>query len=153
MNDEFLQWLRTQLDNDERIAKDAARKAAADLATADRRADSFAPPYDGSHWGHDWDHVLMRDPRPDRARKVTIADCGHGAVGLVTHIAEHDPARVLAEVAARREVIDAYERMSADAKATEDDGAALWALALLSALRHLAVPYADRLGYRDEWRP
>lgn len=59
------------------------------------------------------------------------------------HFARHDPLRVLAEVDAKRRIID-------------------WALAWLERevapwnadlIRMLALPYADRAGYREEWRP
>lgn len=64
------------------------------------------------------------------------------------HIARHDPARVLAEVDAKRRILDECEsaiRKSAPRSNLNDLG---W-----TVLRPLALPYADRPGYRDEWRP
>lgn len=58
-----------------------------------------------------------------------------------THIARHDPARILAECAAKRQIVeycsdqlgDEYER--------------------IPVLELLAQPYADHPEYRPEWRP
>jgi hypothetical protein len=55
---------------------------------------------------------------------------------VATHIARHDPARVLAEVEAKRQILDhlAYE----------------WSSPIL---RYLALPYAGHPAYREEWKP
>jgi hypothetical protein len=56
------------------------------------------------------------------------------------HIARWDPARVLAEVNAKRRILDeAVRLMSYDGE--------------FQFLELLALPYADRPGYREEWRP
>jgi hypothetical protein len=57
-----------------------------------------------------------------------------------------NPDRVLVEVDAKRRMLSAIERL--DQSANIDAGAAASELARL-----LALPYADREGYRDEWRP
>ncbi|MFB6593947.1 DUF6221 family protein [Streptomyces diastaticus] len=78
------------------------------------------------------------------------------------HIARHDPARVLAEVEAKRRVVGecAYwnERMEAEAvnpPKFPQPGLDLGLLldAMNPILRHLAAPYADHPDYREEWRP
>ena len=56
--------------------------------------------------------------------------------------------RVLAEVDAKRRLLDWLER--------RDDWAAdnnIWTWDSTEALSLLALPYADRAGYREEWRP
>lgn len=72
-----------------------------------------------------------------------------------------DPARVLADVAAKRKILDQFWDTSATFKhflADEDAGMpkliALRAkqVALLDVLRALAEPYAGRPGWRPEWR-
>ncbi|MFD0408613.1 DUF6221 family protein [Kitasatospora sp. NPDC127116] len=55
------------------------------------------------------------------------------------HIARHDPARVLADVDAKRRVL-------ADVESFTEDGA-------LAVLQLLALPYADHPDYRPEWAP
>ncbi|HEY9415006.1 MAG TPA: DUF6221 family protein [Pseudonocardia sp.] len=55
------------------------------------------------------------------------------------------PARVLAEVDAKRRILDAYDQT--------EFGDLTRRSALEEAITAFAVPYADRPGYRDEWRP
>lgn len=76
----------------------------------DRRARAVA--------GEDWDDIEWQD-LPESA---------------FAHAKNHDPARVLADVEAKREIIDhlAYEYSS-------------------PILRWLALPYAGHPDYRDEW--
>ncbi|MFI2664862.1 DUF6221 family protein [Micromonospora carbonacea] len=50
-----------------------------------------------------------------------------------------DPDRELAELDAKRRVLDLYEELNEPH--------------LYEAIRLLALPHADRPGYREEWRP
>ncbi|MET7795665.1 DUF6221 family protein [Streptomyces decoyicus] len=62
------------------------------------------------------------------------------------HIARHDPPRVLAEIEAKRAIIDeALSIWNSDADGIFGFGE--------SILRHLALPYADHPGYKEAWRP
>jgi hypothetical protein len=63
------------------------------------------------------------------------------------HIARWDPARVLAEVDVRRRILELYG-VSTDRQLDPT----AWEL-MKHAVRALALPYADRPGYREEWRP
>jgi hypothetical protein len=56
------------------------------------------------------------------------------------HIARHDPARVLAEVAAKRAIVNM----------DEDDR---YSDAYVVAIRALAAAYADHPDYDEAWRP
>jgi hypothetical protein len=56
------------------------------------------------------------------------------------HIARWDPARVLAEVEAKRKILSMYEDYTAERRHL---GPVIWAL---------AQPYAGRPGWREEWR-
>jgi len=117
-------WLRAQLDEDERVAR-------------------FT---DGQSWIADGDEVRIRD------------DDGDLVVGCIRrwshaeHIARHDPARVLAEVDAKRRILDHHPlsewRVDPPACATCNDMEHP-----CHTLKLLALPYADRPGYREEWRP
>lgn len=61
------------------------------------------------------------------------------------HIARHDPARVLAECAAKRALIAAHNTQVAD-----DDPSA-WIVGSNVILRQLAGVYADHPGYDPAW--
>ena len=69
---------------------------------------------------------------------------------------EVDSARVLAEVDAKRRILDFLSRDVIDVSTL--GGPPEWIhgaspIEAHPALRLLALPYADRPGYRDEWRP
>lgn len=115
--DELIGWLREQLDDDERVAR---------AATSNPRW-SLDEHGDGIVWAEGLNVVADR-LYPDDAK----------------HIARWDPARVLAEVDAKRQRIDWIEGELAD---DSTDETVQW-LARLEAL-----PYAGRPGYREEWRP
>lgn len=119
-------WLREQLDADERVA----REASSDLRAWEVR-------------GLD---VYVVDGPPSLP---PVARYAFGEVG--NHIARWDPARVLAEVKAKRRIIDLYETQSTRQyeNAMEEDRA--WVLE--SAVRALTLPYADCPGYQPEWVP
>lgn len=80
----------------------------------------------------------------------------------VEHIARHDPARVLAECEAKRQIVEALiDAEDAVATYNNDDPnnpPAYWQEwgnrhALRLAAELLALPYADHPDYREEWRP
>ncbi|MFD8949449.1 DUF6221 family protein [Streptomyces xanthophaeus] len=95
--------------------------------------------------------------------------------GLAAHIARHDPARILAEVTAKRKVIGQLEAMPHYAWDGRDEygcpkvmPAEEWARGMAgvpqdcscgrdahvtSVLRLLALPYASHPNYRPEWAP
>jgi hypothetical protein len=74
------------------------------------------------------------------------------------HIARHDPARVLADVAAKRAIIEwhAVRRTARDARDPEEQATVdiCWCGydRPCATLRHLAAPYADHPGYDPTWR-
>ena len=81
---------------------------------------------------------------------------------VADHMARHDPARVLADCAAKRRLVLACRDMGADRAflGARPEGLADFPLspvnqhqlaALTIAL--LALPYADHPEYRPEWRP
>jgi hypothetical protein len=118
MND-LVRFLRAQLDDDERVARE----------TTDHLADV---------WG--WVELAYD--------------------GIDADVAFHDrfdPARVLAEVDAKRRILDLHDAMVAGVEAAAGTvlaGASKVRLgAYLNAVKCLALPYAGRPGYRDEWRP
>jgi hypothetical protein len=68
-------------------------------------------------------------------------------VAEAQHIARHDPARVLAEVAAKRRILDDCASYVDEEGDAVTDGLSWRVVALL------AVPYAGNAGYRPEWAP
>ncbi|WP_405695252.1 DUF6221 family protein [Streptomyces coelicoflavus] len=121
--DELVQWLRAQLDNDDRTAR-AASSGWYGYNPTEQIA--FVPPEDA------------------------------------LHIATHSPARVLREIDAKRQIIDQFaywnERAASEAvnpPKFPQPGLDLGLLldAMNPVLRLLALPYADRSGYREAWRP
>lgn len=130
---DIVTWLRAQLDVDERLARAAA-------ATTDG----------GSTWAYrptsaprDFESVV------DLGQRLVFAEVDRNESGFrpteLEHIARHDPARVLAEVAAKRQMLDEYERAF-------DEGGELHQT-LVRIMKLLALPYAGREGYREGWRP
>lgn len=77
-----------------------------------------------------------------------VVDYSESAV----HIAEHDPARVLREIDAKRELLSRYEAMAAHVLVMTGVESILSEYRRV-ILPRLALPYADRPGYREEWRP
>ena len=141
--DDLVQWLRDQLDEDERIAR----------ATTDRQ------PYD------EWDAV-GDDREGDTARsfwsvvKIARMERTPAARDLAVHIAAHDPARVLREIEAKRRVLDecAYWNEKLNQEAIDQPKHPYPCLgeildAVNPILRALALPYEDRPGFREEWQP
>lgn len=138
---ELIVFLRACLDEDERIA----------LAVANED--------DGPHWEAassegDW---YVRDN--DGTVAVASRVYPEGSIPIyeedARHIARHDPARVRAEVQAKRKIVDTYEFCIAHPNADEETG--YWVRmgetgVLEETLHLLALPYADQPGYRDEWR-
>ncbi len=106
-------WLRAQLADDERVARDAE--------------DATALSY--GEWPF-WPDI----------------DDDHTFKAAETWRDRFHPKRQLAEVDAKRRILDAWRT-----QIEEDDPAVYLAGDIIPKL--LALPYADRPGYRDEWRP
>lgn len=76
------------------------------------------------------------------------------------HIARHDPARVLREVEAKRQIVDLHRPVQR--RSTGSSGGAIEDCQVCDhfpaqypcpTLRLLALPYADHPDYREGWRP
>jgi hypothetical protein len=145
----LVEFLRARLDDEEATA----RAAAADHAL-DWRPGSF----------ESWVFGV-------RSRKPIATGPQNLGLGVATaaHIARWDPARVLAEVAARRVILNAHGRdhecisLTGRGKSSVVDGQPweLWELEpngdeydehWCFVLRALAVPFAAHPDFRDEWR-
>jgi hypothetical protein len=106
------------------------------------------------------DHYL-----PDTiADGVMYGDMHEGlAAGVAEHIAANDPAYVLADVAAKREIIEAHPSgrdhpegplycLECGPKWKTGKAPRDWIGYPCDTLRVLALPYADHPDYREEWR-
>lgn len=84
-------------------------------------------------------------------------ECANGNwTGIAEHIVRHDPARVLAEVDAKRALLDLhgpgefeYSDVDVCMVCDQQDPEPY----PCRTVRLLALPYADHPDYRDEWRP
>lgn len=148
--DDLVQWLGQQLDEDERIA----------------RAATLGPWVQSGIGDYGW---TVDFGRPGAG--VETADNDQGLADA-DFIATHDPARVLREIDAKRQVLAGYvlsvqaaddlaalgQRLRASGKDAlmtelEQESTVHRRDALCGVLRLLAAPYSDRPGYREEWRP
>jgi hypothetical protein len=148
MIDDLPQWLRDQVDEDERIARAVGVPH-----------QWHQGPGDDPEWT-DAETVCMWPPefhtpyeRDKHWRGLSVQ-----GTELAAHIALHDPARALREIEAKRAVVARYEFACREAGrlALAEEEREVWvqvAGALQSCVLCLAVIYADRPGYREEWRP
>ncbi|MDT0608853.1 DUF6221 family protein [Streptomyces lancefieldiae] len=142
--DDLAQWLRAQLDEDERIARAATEgpwsvddnSYAEAIYAADRRTTVVA----GGRWGGE----------------ASVFESTEDAL----HIAAHDPARVLREIDTKWKILVecVYWHGKLAGEAAAPSPAPFPALgealdAVTPILRARALPYVDRPGYREEWRP
>lgn len=133
--DDLISWLRDQIDDDER----AARSAGGDKWIASGLA--FVDDSSG--------HAVVSTERMDS--------------GVQAHIARHNPARVLAEVEAKRRILDKWQDPATverfpdgvhDGRDWDEREAQVSRARTIDRLvRLLALPYADRPGYQSEWAP
>jgi hypothetical protein len=138
MSGDLIAFLSARLDEDEATAK-AVLDAAKLFGSAPQRSTLLGHQvFDGSGIvvTHDRTVVLPSD--------------------VATHIARHDPARVLRKVAGKRAIIMRYERACTIPEpcvsftAGQDDG---YRQACDDAIRNLAAVYSDHADYRPEWAP
>jgi hypothetical protein len=129
------EWLTVQLNEDERIAR---------AATPGPWEQSGIGEYG---WG-------VSFSRPGDGIEADDSDQGRADA---EHIAEHDPARVLREIDAKRKTVALCVPPLVDVTGPGDTERSFvpgegppWGL---DVLKLLALPYADRPGYREEWRP
>ncbi|WP_238741501.1 DUF6221 family protein [Kitasatospora sp. A2-31] len=146
-------FLRARLDEDE----EAARAAAEPESWVQINRDLM--PSWSLQWWADPDVVAVVADETS-AHPVAITPDGmeeRDAEARAAHIARHDPARVLAEVDAKRRILSRYtsavEDSAEDAEGYYDENRAEDARQLRPVLRLLALPYAGHPGYRPEWAP
>jgi hypothetical protein len=143
--DELIAFVRQQLDEDERVAL-----AVTEMARFDEW-DAVGSAVDDEIGRSNWEVVgIARPPTAPAAKAIS------------QHIARWDPARVLAEVEAKRAMLDVI--LAYEAKIDGEWGCCHSADAIgagrcpeidpneIHAIRVLAQPYAGREGWREEWQ-
>jgi hypothetical protein len=134
--DDLIAFLRARLAEDA-----AAAKAAAWDEDMSARWTAASTPYGGDQGHPRW---YVNDAYDDGVIGK-VDPQGNDDEGVARHIARHDPARVLAEVDAKRRRLE----LLADAiRRGHDDSDIATELLPLEAL-----PYADHPDYKDTWRP
>jgi len=91
-------------------------------------------------WHPDGDGCCIRDESGEYMAERGLTE------DVTAHIARHDPARVLREVAAKRAIL-------AECEPRPGIGIVAIELAAQRILRHLAAVWNDHPDYRPEWKP
>lgn len=139
MTADLVAFLRNRLDDDERIARAATdgnwvvdRPILADGVTTDISAEDTTRGYSS----------------------VATDSEGFGACSLAdaTHIARHDPARVLADVQAKRAILAQYVADAAPAEHMRPLVTAVRQDRMEFVVHALAAVYVSHPDYRPEWR-
>lgn len=134
----------------QRIAEDEADARDASHRDAEWTAVDPSP----AGWGADErDAELLGGGKP-----LGRFDPEYGGMLVAEHVARWSPARVLAECAAKRRIVELHRGQKA---LWDDDENPLevvecpecGVLFPCPTLRLLALPYADHPDYREEWRP
>jgi hypothetical protein len=128
--DELVAFVRRCLDEDERVAQAAS--------------------------GFPWEATISLSGDQGDVQGVTSAFEDYCCSAEdATHIARWDPARVLAEVEAKRRILDDYDILVSAIRRVDDveGNRLLYARreARESDIRWLAQPYAGQDGWREEW--
>lgn len=123
---DITEFLRARLDDDEAYAL---------MAFADHNEA-------GPEWSEPWNGGVLTGGRGGEV--VDTFDSG-----LSSHMARHDPARVLREVAAKRRLVDQWaDRYDDNPHATSPEAADA-----ADVLHTLASVYSDHPDYQRQWAP
>ncbi|MEU1787145.1 DUF6221 family protein [Streptomyces sparsogenes] len=144
--DDLVQFLQARLAEDEESARRACEYAEAEWKLDEEFGET----------------VLWWPPEPHIAEKErekglpVVSDQWRGQTidsRIAPHVARHDPARVLAEVEAKRRILEHHAKLHQYAEEQRQQEYALAAGAGDVVLKLLALPYVDHPRYREEWRP
>ena len=138
--DDLVAFLRARLDEDEQAAHVAASANPGSPAT--RWSAEKVDRQGTAGWRKVWGVV------PERVQGNVLAICeGDILPKVVTHVARHDPAHVLREVEAKRQLLAWIER-TGDWAAENN----LWTYDRDEPLKVLALAYSDHPDYQESWR-
>ncbi|MBM4482260.1 hypothetical protein GS443_02760 [Rhodococcus hoagii] len=126
---DLVEFLRARLDEDDQMAREAGKRA------TDWRSDGVGGGGEPITWDDEGGWI---------GEHTIVYSEGWPEGGEALHIARHDPARVLREVAAKRRILDlAGEISRSGAEFAEQDYRTL--------TRSLAAVYSDHPDYQQEW--
>lgn len=131
--DDLIAFMKARLDEDEAIATAAAQFGTDGFSGRPQWINQYGMVVDATD--SDW----------------AIVDLGGTAVSgepVYAHIARHDPARTLREVAADRALLAEYDELANGLSAYM-----YMAGALEGIIRYRVTVWSDHPDYRDEWRP
>jgi hypothetical protein len=151
MMDDLVTFLRARLDED---------AAAAQAASWDDWYDNRWTAHHRKQYDGRWTIIDQADEGVISTVDPQAAD----DAGVAQHIARHDPARVLAEVEAKRAILRWHStpHTVVDGFCADEGGpcthrgeaeCSLCGETACATLRLLALPYADHPDYREDWRP
>lgn len=131
----IIEFLRARLHEDEQAARETLGRQPLDQWDAVGATGEDDPSL--SYW---------------RVTRIAHADPTPAARSIARHIARWDPARVLAEVEAKRRIISRCERLLEERTASSELD---WAADFLAhdVLRDLAAPHASHPDYSPTWAP
>jgi len=134
----IVEFLEARIAEDEAIARTAAESDPGDKSHLERgKAGAAWTARNGMVEGAEED---LWDCEGSRTLQTTPE--------IAAHMARHDPARVLAECAAKRAVIALYRPGDLE---SSDRGAYFYAEGAGDAVKALAAVYKDHPDYRQEW--
>lgn len=118
----------------------------------DETAAKAAPPLEHNYdmGGHRQDERWVFDRRlPSSADGMGNWSPHNGSPTTAAHFSRHDPARVLAECAAKRSILQQCNDVQRVQRRCGDPEL----LSIRHIVRCLALPYAEHPDYNEEWRP
>jgi hypothetical protein len=155
--DDLVRWLREQLDKDERIALAATPGPWWHNPGKQWLGPDAFEKYD-LRQGEEF--VGYGGPHPFTGAVASTGPASNmQGMKDAAFIAEHDPARVLREIEAKRAVVARYEFACREASRVDltEDERETWIRvggALQSVVIQLAAPYSGRPGFKaEEWAP
>lgn len=149
---DLVEFLEARLAEDEAIALKAGGSEAEWLYRAEYDNETGNEVVWANSRTEEWLGPAQKKPYVSYGRYVTMDH--EGCLPAVdeddgTHIARHDPARVLREVAAKRAIVDRFK--SAPMAFYEDDGGVLVEYVLGEVLTDLACVYSDHPDFNPDW--
>lgn len=150
-----MDWLVEQITEDKRIARLAL--AGHPLGTDDGRTQQ--PPWEQRY--HEVWQIDEESAEGDILRRTAVADCGPANVYPARHIVTWQPARVLVECEAKLRILARHaprigtmfklegQLICGCSNGDDEYYATGWPC---RDVLDVAAPYADRPGYREEWR-
>lgn len=155
--DELVAFLRARLDEDEQVARRACEYAEAEWRLDEEFGETVL-------WWPPEPHVAENERRhglpvvSDQWRGQTIAS---GGERIAPHVARHDPARILAEVEAKRGMLKLHgprEQYRDGCTVCDDSNDSCGCISgpcqyPCTTLRLLTLPYAGHDDYDESWKP